>query len=465
MKWILVLVVVAASIIVGVKVLGGENVAYEVDRVAVENGPITMTVETLGTVEPLSTITIGCETTGKIVEILVDYDEPVKMDQIICRIDPALADAQHEQSVAGLRQAKSAVVEAKIAREELNANLPVLTAQALGRSEEARAALVQAEFNWKRIDKLFQNNQAVEAEWINAKAAFARAKAAVTIAKAAHDMAVNSERFSPKRADEAVEQAEAAERLAQALFNTTNTQVDKCIIRSPIDGIVLKRFMDVGTTVNATFQSPPLFLIAPGLDYMRVNAKVSESDISYIEVGQTARFTVEGRSRSRFEGKILHKRNQPVIIQNVVTYTVMLEVDNDQRRTLLPGMTVNVEIVCVHRPDALRISNRALRFNPPLTSEERSAMLEGLTWPDPPLDADGRKADYSNKGHAWTFDEQSGGWQPVPLWVGVTDNLHTEVLSGAASGVDFVKRFLDKSSSGFSFKDAMKLADPGNRTL
>lgn len=459
-----IVILVAAGLIYASR--DGGHGAFEKVDTPVEVGPITMTVETLGTVEPLSTVTVGAETTGKIVENLVDHDSLVAKDQIICRIDPELADARHQQSVAELRRAKSALVEAGIAQEEQNANLPVLTAQALGQLQEAQAALVQAEFNWKRIDTLYQNSDAVEAEWTGAKAAFQRAQATVTMAQASYDLAKNNERFLPRRAAEAVEQAEAAGKLAQAMFDTTHAQVAKCIIRSPIEGIVLKRYMEVGTTIITTFQTPPLFLIAPSLDRMRVNAKVSESDIAHIDVGQKARFSVEGKRRAEFRGTILEKRHQPDVVQGVTTYTVILEVDNDERGTLLPGMSVNVVIDCVHKPETLTIANAALRFKPPISADERRDLCDKAAVPPKPGGADGTNINYCEKAFVWSFDPTSQPqWTPKALWVGITDNIQTEILAGAKAGQAFVKKFIDQSGSGFSFKEALRLASPDNRTL
>lgn len=445
---------------------GNGSASYEITRATVDSGPITMTVETLGTVEPLSTVMVGCETTGKIVEILADDDEPVRKDQIICRIDPELANADHEKSEAELNRTRSLVADAKVVLAEQQANLPQISAEALGHLHEAEARLAQAEFNWKRMDALYQEKKvATEVEWIGARTQYLAAKAAVEVARATYEHARNNQEYLVERARQALEQAMAAERLARAQFDTTKTRVERCVIRSPMDGIVLKRYMDVGTTVIAALQTPTLFLIAPSLDRMRVNAKVSESDIVHIEVGQKARFTVEGRQRTRFEGTILHKRNQPEIVQGVTTYTVILEVDNDARRTLLPGMTVNVEIDCVHRPAASRIANAALRFKPPLTLEERRTIVDTLAWPAEPRQADGGKADYCDQAVAWRFDEAAKHWEAVPLWVGITDNVFTEILAGAAPGDAFVRKFIDTSSSGFSFKEAIKLASPDNRSL
>ncbi len=463
-------VIVSAVVVIGgsvaiVSAVRGSGGNYEVSFTDVDQGTLIMTVETLGTVEPLTTVTVGCETTGKILEMPVDFDDPVSKDQIICRIDPEVVDAQHAQSMAELARAQSAVVEAEIRSKEQSENLPVATKQAEGRLKEAQAALIFDEYNWKRVDRLFQAENATEAEWTMAKAGYERSMANVMMAEAAYQHAKLNETFLPQLAHQAVDQSRAAEKLAQARFEQTQAQVDRCIIRSPIDGIVLHRFLEVGMTVNPTFQTPPLFLLAPSLERMRVLAKVSESDIVHIDLDQPARFTVEGKQRVKFSGRILHKRNQPEIIQGVTTYTVILEVDNDESRTLLPGMSVNVEIECIHRPAALRIANKALRFKPPLTLDERQAFLDAAQWPEEPRDPDGKPAMYCKQAHLWQFDEKSRAWRLVPVWVGITDNVTTEILSGASVGDRFVREFVDKDNTSFSLKEAMRLASPDNRTL
>lgn len=465
--WLIGLVALAlAAGGLGVTVFGDDDDSYDLQWTEVGSGPVVMTIETSGTVEPLSTIQVGCETTGRIVEIAVGHDDRVHEGQVICRIDPELANAQHQQFKAELARAKSALADAKLARDEQKANLPVATEQALAKTQEAEAALIDAEYRWTHVDKLYEQGNAPQAEWTTAKAGHKRAQAAVTAAAAAHKRAVNNENFLAQRADEAVRQAEAAEQVSQARFDTSQTQVDKCIILSPIDGIVLDRYMDVGVTVNATFQTPPLFLLAPNLDRMRVNAKVSESDIVHITKGQIARFAVVAKGTRTFEGRILEKRSQPAIIQNVVTYTVIFEVDNDEVRTLLPGLTVNVEIECVNKPETAKIANAALRFKPPIPLADRRERIAQATWPEKPAtDAAGRPLEYCSKAHAWTFDEKTGQWTLVPLWVGVTDNTDTEIISGARPGDRFVRKFTPKLDAGFSLQQAFKLADPANRAL
>jgi HlyD family secretion protein len=270
----------------------------------------------------------------------------------------------------------------------------------------------------------------------------------------------------PSRAEQLVEQAESLLSLAEARRNFTGTRVERCTIRSPIDGIILKRYMEEGQTVISTFQSIPIYLLAPSLDRMKVSARVSESDIAHIEEGQTARFTIEAQQPVTFEDKIKHRYNQPEMIQNVVTYTVDFEVENDERQTLIPGLSVNVEIICVDKENVPQIANAALRFNPPLTVEERREKIANAVWPEKPAtDVNGEEALYCSKAHAWNYDADNEEWVLVPLWIGVTDNINTEVLAGAQPGDEFVKKFIDESGSGFSLKEALRLASPDNRTI
>jgi HlyD family secretion protein len=446
--------------------LNSRGPSYEIGSAKVDNGPVTMSIETSGTVEALSTIQVGCEVTGRILEMSVDHDQPVKKDQVICKIDPELVEAEHQQALADHSRAISAVEDARIAIKELRANLPFLTLQAQAQTKIAEAALVEAKFNYERIDELFKKDNAPKAEWVAAQAIMLRGEGTAKSADSAYQLAKNDETVKVDRAEKAIAQAEATLKQAEARLNFAKTRVDRCTISSPIDGIVLKRYMDPGTTVTAAFQVPILFMLAPPLDEMRVSARVSESDIGHIRIGQTARFTIEGRQKASFEGTIEERRNQPDIINNVVTYTVAFKVKNDEQHTLIPGLSVNVIIEIVDKKDAPRIANAALRFKPPISLEERQTLVAAAKWPERPArDAAGNAADYCSKSIAWRFDDRTNQWLVVPLWIGITDNVNTEIVSGAKTGDGFVRRFIDKSGAGFNFKDALKLARPDNRTI
>jgi len=464
--WVLLGLAVAA-VAVGLKftVFSGDGPQVDIETARITTGPLTFKIETSGTIEPLSTVQVGCQVMGRIIETPVDSDQAVTKDQIIARIDPDLMKAEFEQADAEFKRLSAAFEESKLILLEQKANLPVMTQQAEAKKKDAEAALVETIFNYTRIERLHRDGNSPEAEWNTIQATKLRADAAVKFATAAWEQSRNNEKFLVQRAEQAVDQAGAAMGVAKARLDATLTKLDQCIIRSPIDGIVLKRFTEVGTTVNPAFQIQPLYLLAPSLKRMRVSAKVSESDIVHIEKGQPARFTVEGRGRSAFEGTILEKRNQPDVIQNVVTYTVIFEVDNDERGSLLPGLTVNVEIECVRRDTALRIPNTVLRFKPPIPLEERQAMYESATWPAEPMGSQGKSVDYTKKGYAWLYDAASNKWTLVPFWIGITDNVDTEIVAGAKDGDAFVKKFVEKSAGGYSFQEMLKQASPDGRKV
>ena len=467
-KWIIAgSVVVIIAGVVGTRILGNRNADLEIQTATVEERPLVMTVETSGTVEPLSTVEVGCEVTGKIIEMTVDHESPVTKGQVLCRIDPELPRAENEQSKADHLKAQAALEEAKFIRDEQVVNLPVRTKMALGQKQEAEAELVDAEYNWHRVDELHKNKDATDTEWTAMQARWMRAKGALTVADATHQQALNNEKVLIDRANQAIAQAEAALQLAKARLDFTTTRVDRCVIRSPIDGVVLRRFMDVGQTVTAAFQTPVLFLLAPNLTTMKVSAKVGESDISNVEVDQKAHFTVQAKQERSFQGKILQKRSQPDIINNVVTFTVLFEVENPDR-VLLPGLSVNVVIECVTKPKVPQIANAVLRFKPPLSLEERQVAITSASErrpPKPTQDANGQPVTYCSEAFAWQYDSATNQWKAVPLWVGITDNVNTEIVSGAKPGDQFVRKYTDKSSSSFGLKDAIKLASPENRSL
>jgi HlyD family secretion protein len=467
--WLILAIVMAAGAgTLKLTVFRGGQAEHEIETARVSSGNVVMKIETNGTIEPLSTVQVGCQVMGRIIETGAENDHPVKKDQVIARIDPDLMKAEHEQAKADFARTSAAEDEAESRLQEQKANLPIITQQALGKKQEAEAALLQAEFDYKRITDIRKNEAgfASEAELTAANSAKLRAEAAVTSADAAYRQSKNNEVFVQKSAEQAVAQARAAVETAKARLDATATKLDQCVIRSPIDGIVLKRYTEVGTTVNPAFQIQPLYLLAPSLKRMRVNARVSESDIVHIEKGQPATFSLEAKGHRTYAGEILEKRNQPDVVQGVVTYTVVFEVENDEEGTLLPGLTVNVEIQVLKREKAALIPNTVLRFKPPLTLEERQQMNESTEWPAAPtVGPDGNPLEYVSKASAWTFDPVPGKWKLVPIWIGITDNTNTEMLGGADVDDVFVKKFIDRSESGFSFQEIIRQASPANRRV
>ena len=187
-------------------------------------------------------------------------------------------------------------------------------------------------------------------------------------------------------------------------------------IVSPVNGIVVSRAVDVGQTVAASFQTPTLFTIAQDLTKMQINASIDEADIGRIQQNQEVEFTVDAYPDATFKGSVDQVRIAPITVQNVVTYDVIIKVDNSDLR-LKPGMTANVSIVTAHKNGVLRVPNAALRFRPPTTegTAQRSARAEAKKTTQP--------------GYAvWTREGKN--LKRIPVTLGITDGLYTEVVSG-----------------------------------
>jgi len=322
----------------------------------VTRGDIVMAVTSTGTVNPVTTVLVGTQVSGTIKEIYVDFNSPVKKGQLIARIDPALFEAQVNQARANLFSAR--------------ANL-----------EKAEATLVDAKRTMDRNKELFSKNLVARSELDTAETNHEIAKASVSAAKAQ------------------VAQTEAALSLAE-----TNLYYTKIV--SPVEGIVVSRNVDVGQTVAASFQTPTLFSIAQDLKKMQIDANVDESDIGNIKVGQDVEFIVDAYTDITFKGSVWQVRNAPITVQNVVTYDVVIKVDNPELK-LKPGMTANVSIITAIKKDVLKIPNAALRFSP---SEK------GVQVPE-------------KKGPGiWILEKE----QPmrIPVSTGISDGSYTELVSG-----------------------------------
>ena len=286
----------------------------------VTRGNITEAITASGTVNPVTTVLVGTQVSGTIKSIYADFNSPVKKGQLIAQIDPAAFEAQEEQARANLLAAK--------------ANL-----------EKAEASLLDAERIRDRNRKLFSENIVSQAGLDTSETNYETSKAQVSVSKAQ------------------VAQTEAALKIAGT--NLTYTR-----ILSPVDGIVVSRSVDVGQTVAASFQTPTLFTIAQDLTKMQIDTNVDEADIGKVKEGQDVEFTVDAYPDISFKGTVSQVRNSPVTVQNVVTYDVIIKVDNPDFK-LKPGMTANVSIVLSVKKDILKIPNAALRFNPDAKDKTR----------------------------------------------------------------------------------------------
>jgi len=280
----------------------------------VERGPLTATVAASGTLNPVTSVQVGTQVSGQIKELFVDFNSPVKAGQLIARIDPETLQYRVRQSEADVEAGRSA----------------------LGR---AQVSLLNAQRELDRTRELVSKNFVSPAELDAKQAAFDLARADV------------------KNSAAVVAQREAS--LASARVDLARTE-----IRAPVDGVVIKRSVDVGQTVAASLQAPELFVIARDLRDMQVETSIDEADVGRMRVGQRATFTVDAFPGRTFNGEVRQVRKSAQTVQNVVTYTVLVSAANPDGQ-LMPGMTANVRIVTDTRESVLKVSNAALRFRPP----------------------------------------------------------------------------------------------------
>lgn len=334
--------------------MGREEPGQKFRKVRVERGDISSVVTATGTINPVVTVLVGSQVSGTIRALHADFNSRVKEGEVIAQIDPSIFEAQVEQAQANLS----------------NAQAGLLTAQA--NLKNAEANLVKAEVALADARRTLERNVELMAKGVIAQAALDTARTSYDSAVAQREGAkaqIETTKAQVESAKAQVEQARAALKLAQTNLRYTT-------IRSPVNGIVISRNVDVGQTVAASLQAPTLFTIAKDLTQMQVDTNVSEADIGAVREGMEATFTVDAYPDRTFRGRISEIRNAPVTVQNVVTYDVVVQVENKDLR-LKPGMTANVTIVIAHRASALKVPNQALRFQPEGTGKEEAAMGKG----------------------------------------------------------------------------------------
>jgi len=359
-----------------------------------ERGPLSAAVTASGTLSALITVQVGSQVSGQIKDIRVDFNSEVKKDQIIARLDPETFESRVTQSEADLKAAESA---AEVAR----GNLSVRQAEV----GKAKIALDDAQRNLERKRALVKQNFISAAELDTAQAAVDTAREQLNLAQA--DLAVAQAQVGSARAQEAQRQAG----LKQARL-----ELERTVIRSPVDGVVISRNVDVGQTVAASFQAPVLFTIARDLRRMEVNVAVDEADVGRVVTGQKMRFSVDAFPGERFTGQVTQIRKAPITSNNVVTYSVMAQVDNPELK-LLPGMTASARILTEERQDVLKLPNEALRFRP-VQADGTPVKLE----------VRGREEGPGIPGRIWVLKEGKPG--AVSVRLGVSDGKATEMLRG-----------------------------------
>jgi HlyD family secretion protein len=307
----------------------------------VERGEVNLVVTATGTINPVINVLVGSQVSGTIKALYADFNSQVKEGQVIAQIDPAIFQAQVDQAKANVLTNQANLLNAQSNLVNAKANLV-----------KAEVAVLDAKRTLDRNLPLVEKKVIAQATMDTAQTNYDTAIAQKDVAKAQVESATSQ-----------VESSKAQVEQAKAALNLAETNLRYTTIRSPVNGIVISRNVDVGQTVAASLQAPTLFTIAKDLTQMQVDTNVSEADVGRITVGQDSTFTVDAYPERIFRGKVSEIRNAPIIVQNVVTYDVVILVDNKDLK-LKPGMTANVSVMIAHREGVLKIPNAALRFRP-----------------------------------------------------------------------------------------------------
>ena len=349
---ILIVILVALGLIGGFflyPTIGQKGTGQKFRTVKVERGEISSVVTATGTINPVVTVLVGSQISGTIKELHADFNSRVKEGQVIAQIDPAIFEAQVEQGRANLLNAQANLSNAQANLKNAQANL-----------SKAEIAVVDTKRTLERNKELIEKKVIAQATLDTAQTNYDTAIAQREVAKAQLESARSQ-----------VESSRAQVEQARAGLKVADTNLKYTTIRSPVNGIVISRNVDVGQTVAASLQAPTLFMIAKDLTRMQVDTNVSEADIGRVAKDQDATFTVDAYPERTFRGKVLEIRNAPITVQNVVTYDVVIQVDNRELK-LKPGMTANVSILLAHQEGVLKIPNAALRFRPEMAKKEEA---------------------------------------------------------------------------------------------
>jgi HlyD family secretion protein len=373
-KWVLILLIVGGGVAGGLwyfKHAKSDRPQYE--TVTVGRDDLTQTVTATGTLNPVVNVQVGCQVSGIINKINVDYNSTVKSNQIIAQIDPSTYQAAVEQAQADLANSK--------------ANLEL------------------QQIETKRSAELFTNS---------------------LLSGSDYDTAVAT-----------LHEADATVKIKQAVLDTAIANLGYCAIRSPVDGVVILRAVDVGQTVASSFSTPTLFQIANDLTKMQIDSSVAEADVGGIEDGQAVDFTVDAYPYRVFHGLVTQVRNSPTNANNVVTYDCVVGVTNADYK-LKPGMTANMSFIITEKTNVLDIPNAALRFHPLDTTAAGDAANDNNS---DTLSGQGRHIKLvpgerlrNHTVYVLTGTGDAVKLQPVQVKTGITDGINTEVLSGLNAG-------------------------------
>src|SRR5215216_862117 len=386
----------AAVVLAGFYFWGSETSTPQYMTARVERGNLRNTVTATGTLQAVTTVQVGSQASGTISALYADFNSVVKKGQVIAQLDPSTAKAQVDEANANLQQARASLANARAAvvnsqagvsdaqAKSLAAKSTVQNTQAGVSGAEANVAVLRAQQDdalslMKQQQSLLKAGVIAQRDYDVAVTAYKTAEARYNQAVAQLNQAKSSEQSSStagiaqsqaaieqskaqvQQAQAQVAQAQAQVQQAQAALSVAQVNLSHTTITSPIDGVVVSRDVNVGQTVAASLSAPTLFTIANDLTQMQVIANIDQADIGLVEQAKSVRFTVDAFPGKEFEGKIEQMRLNPVNVQNVVTYNVVIDVNNPEQK-LKPGMTANLTITIDERNNVLKVANSALRF-------------------------------------------------------------------------------------------------------
>jgi len=364
---IIIITLLAAAGVTWFLLWGRQAAASDYITGKIDRGTVEVTVAATGTVQAVTTVQVGSQVSGTLAWLGADFNTQVKRGQVIAKLDPAIFQAQVENQRANVQNAEAALQAASTEINNQKANLQAAKAN-LEVARVQRDDAIALANRYKELSTVLSGRE-LEAAQAQANAAAGRYEQAA--AQVGQVQAAN-ESVKAK-----LEQAKASISQAKAQLSQSMVNLDHTIISSPIDGVVVSRNVDVGQTVAASLSAPTLFTIANDLTKMQVLASIDEADIGQIRQGIKANFTVDAYPGEVFNGEIAQLRLNAQTLQNVVTYSAVIDVANPDLK-LRPGMTTNITIPVAKRENVLTVPNAALRFRPNLSEEEQQALHEKM---------------------------------------------------------------------------------------
>ena len=493
---------------------GNQASAAQYLTAKVERGNLRNTVTATGTLQAVTTVQVGSQASGTISSLSADYNSVVKKGQVIAQLDPSVSKAQVDQAKANLQQAQAGLQQAKAAVSNSRAGVSDAQARAQGASSTAQnnqAGVAAAQANLAVLKaqqddalSLLKQQEALvksgviaqrdldvaETAYQTAQAKYDQGVAQLNQAKLSQQMAAGSgiassqaqvqqSQAQVQQSQASVSAAEAQVQQAQAALQLAEVNLAHTTITSPIDGIVVSRDVSVGQTVAASLSAPTLFTIANDLTKMQVIANIDQADIGLVENAKSVRFSVDAFPGKDFDGKIEQMRLNPQTVQNVVTYNVVIDVDNPEQK-LKPGMTANLTVTIDERNNVLKVANAALRFTPQDATAQRTAGGNANGQGRRQSNASGATDGSSKSGNGsdvqfapstapvlagqtrivWVLG-QDGKPERRRIKVGLTDGAATEVVEGNLVEGEMVITGQTLSSSASKSANTNQTAAPG----